>query len=191
MSSKPRKQEAALKKQQTKEESQKTVADVEGVDEGIDTPEHDESQEIAEKLSAVAELEPELKSKLTPELLGRLSKNPKVIAVFQQQRSFRGPLPPPAMLLQYNQVLPGAAERIFRLTEKEQEHRHRTQNDALLGAVSRDRRGQWMGFCIALVVLIMAAFFAYRGSTWFAGTLATLDLVGLTTVFVYGRNKEK
>ena len=108
-----------------------------------------------------------------------------------QQESFQGPLPPPAMLLQYNQILPGGAERIFRLTEKEQEHRHKTQSDALLGAVSRDKRGQWMGFCIAMVVLIMAAFFANRGNTWFAGTLATLDLVGLTTVFVYGRKKPK
>ncbi|MDT9109326.1 DUF2335 domain-containing protein [Escherichia coli] len=190
MSSKPRKQAAVLKNRQENKASQKAVPDSDGIDENIDSSEYDESQEVVEKLSAVANLDPELKSKLTPELLERVSKNPKVIAMFQQE-SFQGPLPPPAMLLQYNQILPGGAERIFRLTEKEQEHRHKTQSDALLGAVSRDKRGQWMGFCIAMVVLIMAAFFANRGNTWFAGTLATLDLVGLTTVFVYGRKKPK
>lgn len=112
MSSKPRKQAAVLKKHQENKASQKAVPDSDGIDEDIDSSEYDESQEVVEKLSAVANLDPELKSKLTPELLERVSKNPKVIAMFQQE-SFQGPLPPPAMLLQYNQILPGGAEREF------------------------------------------------------------------------------
>lgn len=37
--------------------------------------------------------------------------------------SFSGPLPPPAVLDGYEQVCPGAADRILRLAEKEQDHR--------------------------------------------------------------------
>ncbi|MBY0460111.1 MAG: DUF2335 domain-containing protein, partial [Gemmataceae bacterium] len=37
--------------------------------------------------------------------------------------SFQGPLPPPAILAQYNQVLDGAAERIFQMAEKQAAHR--------------------------------------------------------------------
>ncbi|EQA4536723.1 hypothetical protein ACX3BS_002545 [Escherichia coli] len=89
MSSKPRKQAAVLKKHQENKASQKAVPDSDGIDEDIDSSEYDESQEVVEKLSAVANLDPELKSKLTPELLERVSKNPKVIAMFQQE-SFQG-----------------------------------------------------------------------------------------------------
>lgn len=40
------------------------------------------------------------------------------------QRSFSGPLPPPDLLREYNQIVPGLAERIARMAEKEQDHRH-------------------------------------------------------------------
>ena len=38
--------------------------------------------------------------------------------------SFSGPIPPPAMLGKYEEYLIGSAERIVRMAEKEQEHRH-------------------------------------------------------------------
>jgi uncharacterized membrane protein len=46
----------------------------------------------------------------------------QIEATFAQH--FRGPLPPPELLEHYEKVLPGGAERIFRMAENEQEHRH-------------------------------------------------------------------
>lgn len=39
-------------------------------------------------------------------------------------QSFSGPMPPPALFREYDQILPGAAERIMAMAEKEQQHRH-------------------------------------------------------------------
>lgn len=44
-------------------------------------------------------------------------------AVIHAQMEFSGPLPPPQILGQYDEVLPGAAERILRMAEKQQDHR--------------------------------------------------------------------
>ncbi len=42
--------------------------------------------------------------------------------------SYAGPLPPASELNAYEQILPGAAERILAMTEKEQSHRHQSED---------------------------------------------------------------
>ncbi|PHM73666.1 DUF2335 domain-containing protein [Xenorhabdus kozodoii] len=95
--------------------------------------------------------------------------------------------PSPEILKSYESILPGYAERVFALREKEQVFQHERQNKALEGLISRERRGQWMGFFITIFILIIATVFAFRGEMLFAGTLITIDLVGLVSVFVIGR----
>ncbi|OTA17332.1 hypothetical protein Xvie_01179 [Xenorhabdus vietnamensis] len=95
--------------------------------------------------------------------------------------------PSPEVLESYESILPGYAERVFSLREKEQAFQHEKQNKALNGLINRDRRGQWMGFFIAIFILVVAIVFALRGEMLFAGTLITIDLVGLAAVFAIGR----
>ncbi|PHM29391.1 DUF2335 domain-containing protein [Xenorhabdus budapestensis] len=98
-----------------------------------------------------------------------------------------GPLPPPDVLRDYESILSGSTERILLLREKEQKFQYDNQKLALDGMIKKDRRGQWMGFSIAMFILIIATFFALRGEMVFAGTLITIDLIGLVAVFVIGR----
>lgn len=42
--------------------------------------------------------------------------------------SYSGPLPPPSFLNQFEQIVPGSAERIIRYSEREQEHRHNIED---------------------------------------------------------------
>lgn len=148
---------------------------------------HEVSQKIAEQLSLAVSEDPELQGKIPQGVVERLSQNKVLISQFSRSESFEGPFPHPQILEQYNKVLPGAAERVFTLTEKEQSHRHDIQKTAITGAISRDRRGQWMGYTITILVLLIAVYFAYRGNTAFAGTLITVDLVALAAIFVSGR----
>lgn len=100
---------------------------------------------------------------------------------------FLDSFPSPEVLKNYESILPGYAERVFSLREKEQVFQHEKQNKALDGMINRDRRGQWMGFFMAIFILIVATVFAFRGEMLFAGTLITIDLAGLAAVFVIGR----
>ncbi|MCC8375777.1 DUF2335 domain-containing protein [Photorhabdus bodei] len=123
-----------------------------------------------------------------PELIDMLLDSPKIMAVVQHKVShFQGPLPPPSMFREYENILPGTAERLLSLSEKEQAFRHDTKSKAIQGVINKDKRGQWMGFTISVMILVIATIFAALGNTWFAGTLITLDLVGLAAVFVAGR----
>lgn len=131
----------------------------------------------------------------------QLASNPEVLDAFLRSENFQaiitretmhfGPLPSPEMLKEYDAVLPGGAERIFAMAEKEQSARLKYNHGALSGEINLDRRGQWMGFSIAIIILAMAAVFAWKGNTTFAGTLVAIDLIGLVSVFVLGRRSNK
>ena len=63
--------------------------------------------------------------------------------------AFSGPLPHPEFFQAYEHTLPGAADRILTMAEKQQEHRHSQQLVRLTLDGTRERCGQWMGFLIA------------------------------------------
>lgn len=67
---------------------------------------------------------------------------------------YRGPLPPPAMLNDYNSVLPGLAARIVQMAENEQNHAHRMQRWYVIsrftgqgGPLSLLWLASWSGAC--------------------------------------------
>lgn len=50
--------------------------------------------------------------------------------------SFSGPLPPPKHLAEYERILPGAAERIFRMAEDQATHRRSLEQAVVMGDVT-------------------------------------------------------
>ncbi|MCS2146891.1 DUF2335 domain-containing protein [Scandinavium manionii] len=126
-----------------------------------------------------------------PELVNALLESGHFQAMVRHETSFSGPLPPPEIIRDYDQILPGGAERIFAMAEKEQAHRHEMDSTAVNGAIRKDKRGQWMGFSIAFIILAIASVFAWRGNTTFAGSLIAIDLLGLVSIFVLGRRRAK
>ena len=58
--------------------------------------------------------------------------------VHQSQRSiFQGPLPHPEILAKYDSILPGAAERILVMAEKEQNHRINSDEKIIKGQIKQ------------------------------------------------------
>src|SRR5438034_5455816 len=56
-------------------------------------------------------------------------------------QSFSGPLPPPDALAKFEQVLPGLADRIMKMAEKQSAHRQSIERNVIEG----DTRRSWMG----------------------------------------------
>ncbi len=50
--------------------------------------------------------------------------------------------------------MPGAADRLLAMAEKQQEHRHSQQSIRLTLDGARERRGQWMGFLVTVSGII-------------------------------------
>ena len=96
-----------------------------------------------------------------------------IVSIIKSQ-SFKGPLPPPEMLREYDDVVPGGAERIFKMAEIEQGHRVSWERKALRIVT----RGQWFGFSIAIIAIGAATFLAIQGHTTMAIVLAGGGLLG-------------
>src|SRR5579864_1294595 len=66
-------------------------------------------------------------------------------AVRQELSFFSGPLPPPEDLIKYNEVFPDCGKAIVEMAQKEQSHRHNTDNRRLDSDITLAKRGQLIG----------------------------------------------
>lgn len=106
-----------------------------------------------------------------------------------------GPFPHPSLLAAYEQVLPGAAERIIQFAEREQAHRHKADDEAVQAQVNDIKAGRseaWYGqlfaLCIGLAALTAGAYTAVNGAPLAGGFIGGSGVVGLVTAFIYGRH---
>lgn len=79
-----------------------------------------------------------------------------LISVERSLQAFEGPIPPPDMLAHYEEVLPGAAERIITFAERQQDDRMRV-NERVLDLFGADLRVEAIGQYSALVIAVASA----------------------------------
>ena len=99
------------------------------------------------------------------------------------QLHFRGPLPPPNILREYDEVAPNAAERILRMAERQVEHRNAIER----GDSRRATLGLIAGVVVALAALALPAYAVYLGQPLAGFGLGSV-IVGASG-FVYGTRK--
>lgn len=124
------------------------------------------------------------------EVLGTLNPHQRNV-ILQKIQSFSGPIPHPELLEGYERVQPGLAERIVSMAEKEQEVQLECDKALVEGPIKATRRGQWMGFVIALLFLGAATALGILGERAVAITLGGGTLVSLVTIFVANRPLQK
>lgn len=99
--------------------------------------------------------------------------------------SWEAPLPPPALLEQYDQIVPGLASEIVKRAEVEGSHLRHLDEAAFNAAVKYRTRGQWMGFGAVLGILGVSALALVVGAHLVAGIALTIA-TGTAAVFVVG-----
>jgi uncharacterized membrane protein len=114
--------------------------------------------------------------------------------VVHQSQTFSGPLPPPEVLRKFDEVVPGAAERIIKMAEEQSAHRKDLERKVIDSDVSRSKWGQLLGFVIAIAGLVAATLISIYGNAIAGGVLGVGTLASLVGVFMYGattRSKER
>lgn len=106
-------------------------------------------------------------------------------------RSFSGPLPPPEILKEYEEVCPGTALKIVTAFVNQSAHRIDMESKVVTSQLRQSGRGQIYGFIIAVLFLIVSGVLIYTDHDVAGTILGTVDLVALCTVFVVGREKQK
>lgn len=105
--------------------------------------------------------------------------------------SWTGPYPPPDLLKGYEEVAPGTADRLIKMAEEQQRHRHHLERIAVEGGSRRAWWGLWLGFAISLVVLALGTVIILTGHQWTGASVMGIDVVALAGVFVYGRHDQR
>lgn len=100
-----------------------------------------------------------------------------------------GPLPPAEELEKYEKLLPGLADRIVKMAEKEQDHQHDMQKTGLKGEIWDGRIGQILGFLIGFGALGYGSHTAIAGAEITGGFIGVGGIGSLVAVFVYGRKR--
>lgn len=105
--------------------------------------------------------------------------------------SFSGPLPPPALLEQYNQTIQNGAERIMVLVENQSAHREDLERRVVTGNVANQTRGSWFAFVIMMTAILCGSGLIYIGKDT-AGLTAIITAVGgMVSVFFYSKLQQK
>jgi uncharacterized membrane protein len=108
-------------------------------------------------------------------------------ATYTAIRAHIGPLPPPEVLARYERLLPGSAERLFQMVERDQTHRFSLEHKIVDREARVAMMGQVFGLLVALAVLAVAIVAIQAGNATAGAALSAVDIVGLAGVFVAGR----
>ena len=152
-------------------------------DESKKSEDQDNSELVERPLESIDEI-------LKDETIDQSTKISILLGRINKSITFSGPIPHPTILKGYEEVLPGSADRILSMTEKEGEHRRKIETELVKNDNIRSYLGQIAGFTIAIVGLGGSIYLGINDKVWASGIMSAGTLTGLVTVFVKG-DKER
>ena len=97
---------------------------------------------------------------------------------------FSGPIPPPEIMRQYNQIIPGSAERILKMAEKEQDHRHEIEDRLIKSEILNTRLGLIFGFIIGITGIICGSIVIMHGNNVGGSVISATGISILVGLFI-------
>ncbi|MBU1289979.1 DUF2335 domain-containing protein [Patescibacteria group bacterium] len=102
-----------------------------------------------------------------------------------------GPLPPPVVLEQYDQIVSGAAERILTMAESQSKHRREIESMVIGSDIKNSKLGLVFGLIIGLAGILATVTIAIFGHPVLSGVIGFSTLSSLVGVFVYGSRERR
>lgn len=106
------------------------------------------------------------------------------LAAKQQIEVHTGPLPAPATLEQYDKIVPGAAQRILAMAEKQVNHRIALEAQILPSREKQSSRGQMFAFIACLAMLAIAALAIVYNHPVVASIIFSCTLASVIALFL-------
>lgn len=104
------------------------------------------------------------------------------------REQFSGPIAHPRHLREYDEIVPGSANRIIAMAESQLAHSQQIQSEAIAAEIADQKEGRRLGFA-ALVLLIAAALACVlTGHDAIATAFLGAGAVGIIGLFIKGRS---
>jgi uncharacterized membrane protein len=110
---------------------------------------------------------------------------------------YSAPLPPPAMMLEYENVVKGSAERIIRRFEIQSDHRQQCERVFVWTQSIKSIGGLVAGFLLSMTAVLGGIYTVLQGRPFLGGALSFTGLAILTgafvadKIFIKSENKEE
>lgn len=115
----------------------------------------------------------------------------QILAIALSRTFFSGPIPPPELLKQYNEIMQNGADRIVSMAENQSKHRMDLEKSVVTEELKQSKRGQIFGLTLVIFCIILAFILSITNHETVAGILAGSTVVSLATVFVFGKQAQK
>ena len=133
---------------------------------------HEESQLPKELIEALKDLPKEEQVKISQ------------IIYSQHLTAFKGPLPPPSILKEYQEIIPNSPERFLQLVEREQAHTLSCEKSIIINQILQNWVGLIIGAGLVIFLCLMAYDLATKGYDLLAGIIFSTTLVAVAAIFV-------
>jgi uncharacterized membrane protein len=107
------------------------------------------------------------------------------------EASFSGPLPPPAMLETYNQLIPDGANRMMALVEQQTAHRLALEDKIVESKIKIATRGQAIAAFLSSCLIVAAVYLGMHGHDWLGASLGVTTIIALAVIFALGKEPSK
>ncbi len=107
------------------------------------------------------------------------------------ERHYSGPLPLPEDLAKYDHIVPGAAERILRMAEKEMDHRHAEDSKLSKGIIYTAKISIIFAFICVLILSGLSLYAIYLGHATVGGSIAVGAIAAVAGAFLYKSKRAK
>ncbi len=107
------------------------------------------------------------------------------------EQHFSGPIPPPELLAQYNQVVENGADRIMRMAELQSSHRMELEKNIVDASIKRSNQGLYLGFTLALVCILGGIIITINGQNVVGITSILIPLGAIVSIFVYTKERDR
>jgi uncharacterized membrane protein len=105
--------------------------------------------------------------------------------------SFHGPLPPPAMLAQYNDAYPGCAEAIVKMAVSQSEHRQHLEKRVVDAQIVSERIGQFSALLIGVGGATVSALLVWNDKNIQGFVLALGEIAVFAGIYFYSKKTSR
>lgn len=114
------------------------------------------------------------------------------VAMMRTETSiWQGPLPPASELEKYNLAIPGGAERILAMAERQQAHRIALEDFAVKGQITQSGRGQTYALFIGILGIVGCVVLGLASQTKSSIALGAVSMGTLAVAFIVGKRQER
>lgn len=111
--------------------------------------------------------------------------------VVHHQESYNGPIPHPSHLSQFEEILPGSAERIFQMTEGDLKHIQDLQKQSMKDDFTYSMTGVLIGGIVTVGAIFGSIYVIIAGHDWAGVGIIGMTLSTIVGAFIYGTNNKK